>query len=638
MKTDLNILLLEDDPLDADLNKVQLQLLDEYNCIVQWVTNKESYLDALKNTSPDIILSDYNLPQYNGIEALNDLKKIHPLIPFIFVTGTIDEETAAGTIKAGAWDYVVKDRLFRLPLAIRGALLLKDERINTARAEAKNRQLSKAIEQSPVHIVITDKENIIEYVNTKFTDVTGYTPEEIIGKNIEILIPPHLKEEYFKSFDLVNRKEENSRGETQSLRKDGTIFWEYLYISPLKNEKGETTHFIVIKEDITKRKQMEQELIEALDRAERSDKLKEAFLQNLSHEIRTPLNAIVGFSELLGMNRIGASEQKDYISIIVNSSNQLLSIVNDILTVSRIQTGQEVVVIKSVFINTLIDNLYAIFKSQAETKSIDFSVYKESDNPQFAILTDETKLTQILSNLINNAIKFTHKGRVEFGYKLNERHIDFFVKDTGIGIPKESQELIFERFRQVEMSISRTFGGTGLGLSISKAFAEMLKGSIRVESESFLGSTFYLTIPLQEVAEKPGKPSSTLLIPKETFTILVAEDEIYNYQLIEAYFTETNYIIIHAHDGQEAVEHCCSNPKIDIVLMDIKMPKMDGVTAMQEIRKYRADLPIVAQTAYALESEKQHLLDKGFDDYISKPIKKQELIQKVLKLLDTTKQ
>ncbi|BDX39500.1 hypothetical protein CYCD_28550 [Tenuifilaceae bacterium CYCD] len=196
--------MLEDDPLDAELNKAQLLLLEEYNCIVKWVTNRQDYLKVIASSSPDIVLSDFNIPQYNGINALNDLKQKKPLTPFIFVTGAIDEETAAETIKAGAWDYVVKDRLFRLPLAIRGALQLKEERINTFRAEEKNRQLSKAIEQSPVHIIICDKESNIEYVNKKFTEVTGYSSEEIIGKKIDALIPDHLKIEYYNSLSNIN--------------------------------------------------------------------------------------------------------------------------------------------------------------------------------------------------------------------------------------------------------------------------------------------------------------------------------------------------------------------------------------------------------------------------------------------------
>lgn len=635
-KVSLKILMLEDDPLDAELNKEHLRLLEEYNCIVHWVVDKASYLQALQTECPDIILSDYNIPGYNGLEALKDLRAINSFIPFIVVTGTIDEETAAGTIKAGAWDYVVKDRLFRLPFAIRSVLLLKDERVNTARFESRNRQLSAAIEQSPVHYVITDTNNIIEYVNTKFTEVTGYSPEEVIGKDVIILIPDSLKEKYKESFNIINRTGEGWRGETQAKKKDGSIFWEYMHISPLKNEKGEITNYIAVKEDITKRKQMESELIQARDRAENSDRLKDAFLQNLSHEIRTPLNAIVGFSELLGRKAMTPDELKEFTSIIMSSSHQLLSIVNDVLTASRIQTGQETAMMKPVSINNVIEKLYTIFTPLFSSKSLTLSVNLQEK--QISIITDETKLTQILSNFLNNALKFTPKGGAELGYVVNKKNIEFYVKDTGIGISKEYHEVIFERFRQVDVSTSRNFGGTGLGLSISKAFAGMINGTIRLESETDKGSTFFISIPYQSIAdEEPVQIIHSEEFPNRTITILIAEDEIFNYELLEAYLDGTNSKIVHANNGLDAVEYCKGNPKIDIVLMDIKMPRMDGTTAMLEIKKLNQNLPIIAQTAYALESEKQMLLSKGFDDYLSKPIKRDELLRVVAKYTDSMK-
>jgi len=635
-KVDLKILMLEDDPLDAELNKEHLRFLEEYNCIVHWVVDKASYLQALQTECPDIILSDYNIPSYNGIEALNDLKEINNMIPFVVVTGTLDEETAAGTIKAGAWDYVVKDRLFLLPIAVRSALQLKDEKVNTAKVEAKIRQLSQAVEQSPVHAVITNTNHIIEYINSKFTEVTGFTIEDVAGKNILMLLPENSRENFNNK--LLNTLNEKGiwKGEAEALKKDGTIFWENVSISAIKNELGQTTNYVTLKEDITKRKQMELELIQARDRAESSDRLKDAFLQNLSHEIRTPLNAIVGFSELLGRKVMTPDELKEFTSIIMSSSHQLLSIVNDVLTASRIQTGQETAMMKPVSINNLMENLNTIFNPLFLSKSLTLSVFFQEK--QRFIVTDETKLTQILSNFLNNALKFTPQGGAEFGYAVNKTSIEFYVKDTGIGIPMEYHEVIFERFRQVDVSTSRNYGGTGLGLSISKAFAGMLNGTIRLESETDKGSTFFLSIPYQSIAEdEPVQINHSEEFPNRTITILIAEDEIFNYELLEAYLDGTNSKVIHANNGLDAVEYCKGNPKIDIVLMDIKMPRMDGTTSMLEIKKFNKNLPIIAQTAYALESEKQMLLSKGFDDYLSKPIKRDELLRVVAKYTDSMK-
>jgi len=629
-KKDLHILMLEDDPLDADLNRIQILLLDEYNCNVQWVIDRESYLEGL-NSCPDIILSDYSLPQYNGLEALKDLKKKNLLIPFVFVTGTINEETAADTIKAGAWDYVVKDRLFRLPLAIRSVLKLKEERINTLKAEELNRKLSMAVEQSPVHIIITNVNGKIEYVNNRFTEITGFLPEEVIGKDARVFDPGSYADENIgKLWDQL-KAGQSWRGEAQSKKKDGTFYWEYVSISPLKADNGEITHFVAVKEDISQRKYMEQELIAALDSAERSDKLKEAFLQNLSHEIRTPMNAIVGFTGLLNDPNVPNDQQKEFKSIILKSSNQLLSIVTDILTISRIQTGQEEVIIRPIQIDTVIDNLLVIFRPLILAKNLSFNVCIETHGD--VILTDDFKLTQILTYLLNNALKFTHIGSIELGYAIKERVVTFTVKDTGIGVAKELHESIFERFRQANTSISTNYGGTGLGLAISKSFAEMLGGSIHISSEPGQGATFTLNIPYRQ-----GQlvKSDTILKTKESNTavkvILVAEDEEFNYELLKAYLRD-KYSLLYAKHGKAAVEMCQKYPEISLILMDIKMPEMNGQDALLEIRKFRPKIPVIAQTAYAFEHERQQFLDGGFNDYIAKPIKKEELIEKIQNLL-----
>lgn len=629
MKADLHILMLEDEPLDAELNNAQLQLLEEYNCIVQVVGDKTSYLNALNHSTPDIVLSDYNLPQYNGLEALSDLRVVNTLIPFIFVTGTLNEETAAATIKAGAWDYVVKDRLFRLPLAIRSVLKLKEEKLITHEAEEKVNRLLKAIDQTSSQIIVSDEKGSIEYVNKKFSEVTGFAMAEVLGKvamdlfSLEDIIIPDGR----GSLETL-RKGEVVTGEILSKRIDGSTFWEYVTITPIKNAEGKITNFVGIKEDITQRKIMEQELIEALDKAERSDKLKDAFLQNLSHEIRTPLNAIVGFSELLS---VGSEQHYDkiteYTSIIVESSFQLLAIVSDILTIASIQTGQETIMTKNVNLDKLVDHLYEVYLPMANKNKLVFSISKPIAEHPIIIRTDETKLNQILTNLLNNAFKFTHHGSVELKYRLQGSNIDFLVIDTGIGIPKEFQAIIFERFRQASQSIQTNYGGTGLGLSISSAFAQMLGGILRVESEPDKGSTFVLSLPYSPVEDiSPQQPQSFISLANKTLTILVVEDEITNYLLIKEYLELPDAKILYAENGYVALKTCEENPQIDLVLMDIKMPVMDGIQAFREIRKLWPDLPVIAQTAYALEKEKQELLDIGFNDYIVKPIDRGRLL------------
>jgi len=630
-KTDLHILMLEDDPLDAELNKSQLLLLEEYNCVVDLTTDKNTYLRKLETCLPDIILSDYNLPNYNGLQALNDLKERNMLVPFIFVTGAMDEETAADAIKAGAWDYVVKDRLFRLPLAVRSVLKLKEEKEITAKAEAKTQRLLTAIEQTSVQIIVTNNQGIIEYVNKKFTEITGVELEGAVGKEAISFSPGNLNAATISNAVEKINKGEVYRGEIQSITTGGTPCWESISITPITSAGGQIINFVAVKEDITLRKKMERDIIEARDRAEKSDKLKEAFLQNLSHEIRTPLNAIVGFSDLISCSEFDVNKFTGYASIIKHSSNQLLTIVTDILTISRIQTGQETITSKPADIHKLFDELWEMYKPLADQKGIGLVIEKNMSTGTPYMVTDKPKLLQILCNLLDNAIKFTQEGLVELRYFIKDNLIEFRVKDSGIGIPEEEQAHIFERFRQAEPFIQINYGGMGLGLSIALSFAQMMGGSINVYSAPGRGSEFCLSLPYVPHNIDARKGGSSL--PNRPLTILVAEDEINNFLLIQAILLDKNIALVHARNGCEALDACEANPAIDLVLMDLKMPVMDGISSMKEIKKTRGDLPVIAQTAFGTENERQHFLDLGFDDYISKPINKDVLLELIIKSL-----
>ena len=378
--------------------------------------------------------------------------------------------------------------------------------------------------------------------------------------------------------------------------------------------------------DFSDRIKFENELIIAKDKAEESDRLKTAFLQNMSHEIRTPLNAICGFAGLLNES-LPDDTLNSYVQVIQNSSNQLLSIVTDILTISSLETRQEKVNIQNSSVNLLITQLYSIFSQQATKQNISFSYHLSLPDEQSEIYTDSTKLTQVLSNLLANALKFTNEGYVEFGYqKVHENDLPmlrFFVKDSGIGIVKEFHHKIFERFRQADLTISQYYGGTGLGLAISKAFVELLGGKIWLESEPGRGSTFYFSIPYMPV-EQVDVPENQPLLLQKNITVLVAEDEDLNYLLLEILLKKFDFKILHAKNGKEAVDFCKSNPDVKLVLMDIKMPVMDGYTAAKHIKEFRPNLPVIAQTAYVLENEIQKF-SGIFDGYLPKPIKKESL-------------
>jgi len=331
-------------------------------------------------------------------------------------------------------------------------------------------------------------------------------------------------------------------------------------------------------------------------------------------------------------------KRKGFIQIIRNSSNQLLSIVSNILTISSLETRQEKATLSKVCVNSIVVEMLTIFKQQVAKREISLYSKQALNDAQSEIFSDGTKITQILSNLLSNALKFTHEGFIEFGYEILENSQDvsllFYVKDSGIGINPALHDKIFERFRQADASIQADYGGTGLGLSISKGFVELLGGNIWVESEPGKGSTFYFTIPYNPVS-KIDKSLKQKQNNKNQKTILVAEDEEYNYLFIEELLLNFDVKIIHTKDGQETIDVCKANNAIDLILMDIKMPKMNGYEAAILIKEFLPDLPIVAQSAYAMEHERARF-EGVFDDYLIKPIVAYDLHQKVKKFIEVS--
>lgn len=369
------------------------------------------------------------------------------------------------------------------------------------------------------------------------------------------------------------------------------------------------------------------ELLVAKQQAEESDKLKTAFLQNMSHEIRTPLNSICGFSEMI--QGITQDEQiKSFSNIVLSSSNQLLSIVNDILTISAIETGQEELNLTEVDICDLINHLEKVFVRQIADKEVVVVAHVPSSHRNTIIKADKTKLRQVLSNLLSNAIKFTSSGSIEFGFVEEGEELTFFVKDTGIGIDKSKFSLIFSRFAQADETIQSVFGGTGLGLSISKGFVELMGGRIWLESEIGKGTDFYFTIPYVPVVKEKGEGLGLTHENRsnQNMSILVAEDEEFNFFFLKELLTMWGFNVMHARNGQETVDMCKSNSNIGLVLMDIRMPVMNGYDAAKEIRALNPSILIVAQTAYALVHERIKYGD-AFDDYITKPIPKEKLAE-----------
>ncbi|RLD58490.1 MAG: hypothetical protein DRJ05_07935 [Bacteroidetes bacterium] len=633
-------------------------------------------------------------------------------------------------------------------------------------AEIELTKLSIAVQQSPSVIAITDLNGILEYVNPKFTELTGYTFEEAIGKHTNILRSHKQPDEiYKKQWDTIT-KGKKWRGEFHNVKKNGEFFWEAASVSPIFNKQGKKINYIKVAEDITERKRTEErikdslyqieminantpsiiwkssldkngnytntyisevadkflalpagtlnnswekyfsyiipkhlpeinelfkqgiaspgtlfsfdyevkkangeiawlsskgnailnnkeivlygstiditdakqkevELIAAKEKAEESDRLKSAFLSNMSHEIRTPMNGIVGFVNLLDNPGLDNIKRQEYTAIINKSSDRLLNTINDLIDISKIEAGQVKILNAETSINKLLDELFAFYKPEADSKGLSLTLLPTLSNRQATIFTDNYKLYGVLANLIKNAIKFTENGGVTFGYVKNDNFVEFFVKDTGIGVSENRLEAIFRRFEQADIEDITVHEGSGLGLAIAKAYVELLGGKIWLTSKEGRGSKFLFTIPY--VVKMNKKIEHPLGLTKEahieeTFKnlcVLIAEDEEASALFLKTILENIFGKIIFAKTGKEAVEMCKDHPEIDIVLMDIKMPIMNGYEATHEIRKFNKDLIIIAQTAYALEGDREEAFKVGCDGHMSKPIKKEVLLEMI---------
>jgi len=487
------------------------------------------------------------------------------------------------------------------------------------------------LENIPDMIFVKDaKTTNYVLVNKAVEENMGWKREDMIGKNESELFPKEIAEILLAQGQAVLDTNTVFQQEETLPTKNGLRIFNTKKF-PILDHNGIPKFLLGVTEDITAKKAAENELIDAKEKAEESNRLKIAFLQNISHEIRTPMNAICGFTSLMMEPDLSMEQKANYSSIIRSSCDQLLTIITDVLTISSVETKQMKINIQEVNLNQLMDELTHIFKPTATSLSLEFENTTDIPENQAYVLTDRTKLTQILSNLATNALKFTKEGSIEMNCHLENDAIAFFVKDTGIGFNPEIKETIFERFRQANDEINKKYGGTGLGLAISKAFVELLGGQIGVESQSGKGSTFHFSLPYKAASPIELEPFAPIAWD-HGFTILIAEDEDINFLFLETLLQPMNWKLLRARNGQEAVEMARADLSIRLILMDIRMPIMDGFQAATIIKEFRPELPILAQTAYAndYEIEKYRAV---FDDYMTKPLRIQILKQKISKFL-----
>ncbi|MCP5105557.1 MAG: PAS domain S-box protein [bacterium] len=562
------------------------------------------------------------------------------------------------------------------PIEITLAVVNIQENLNTVavirditrriEAEKEKRVLSSAVEQSSVIIFITGPEGVIEYVNPKFTEVTGYTREEVLGRNPNLLSSGiHNTGFYTQLWDTI-KSGKSWRGEFYNKKKNGEFYWESAQVSSIKAPDGTIIHFVAFKEDITERKRMEIELLNAKRAAEEASLSKSEFLTNMSHELRTPMNAIIGMTGLV-LDTPLTEEQREYLQIVTQSSNSLLSLLNDILDLSKIEAGKLLLEPVSFTLREHLGEITGAQELQARQKRLELVCHIDPDVPD-RLIGDPARLRQIIVNLLGNAVKFTEKGEIVFKIKILETspgdkvQLYFMVSDTGIGIPEEKSAGIFEKFSQADSSITRKYGGSGLGLAISSSLVGLMGGSIWVDSPATFshlnkygaGSTFHFTAAFRIDTDAPATKESTAAAEEETpqnhrhgVRILVAEDNPINQRLIKQLLENKGHTVDIAGDGSEALEmlnrwnphnpHKLPPDSLEepyrMILMDIQMPVMDGIKATREIRKSHPDIPIIALTAHAMKGDKSKFLSEGMDDYISKPIIKTFLFELVDKYI-----
>ena len=510
----------------------------------------------------------------------------------------------------------------------------------------KERQLlySSLVETSQDLIWRYDNEGKLTYLNEVWEKTHGYKTEELIGHTFQSI---QNEEDYKKDKEvfsqLLNGKSLKDY-ETKHKSKDGKTIYLSFNAVPLFDIAGNIVGAQGTAIDMTQRKfselllietneeyrRMNEELSIAKRKAEESDKLKSAFLENISHEIRTPMNSIMGFSQLLNNQMITEDKKRKYINLINTNCQELLTIITDIIDISKITLNKIIVTPRKTNLEQLLKEIKEEQKTYAQSKNIGLSYFNNLYPRIENIIIDESKLKQILTNLVNNAIKFTGYGEIEYGCIQKDLMIEFYVTDTGCGIPEEKFEFIFDRFSKLDNQPETSRTGTGLGLSITKAYVQLLGGNIRLKSELNKGTTFYFDIPLKTTNKQQNQGN----MMQNTYnwknkTILVAEDDYMNYVFIEEVLTETEATLIHAQDGQKALDLFFETKTIDIILMDIKMPIINGLVATKEIRKTNLTIPIIALTANAFSEDRANAIEAGCNDLISKPINVDKFLQKI---------
>jgi len=634
----LRVLLAEDVAADAELCVAALEKAG-FSVSADVCSRAEDFEQLIGAKDYDVILADYNLRDWTSVQAIEIAQRLGKKIPVIVVTGILGDEKAVECIHHGAADFVLKDRLSRLPLAVSRAIEENVLRKQSHVLEAALFSVKEGVLIAEAAPTLLNAQ--IVSLNEAFSKITGYPSEELIGKHLSFFRTTGAGDEFLAGNEAKLSNLEVT--ETVDKRKDGSVYNAEWQVSPIRNGPGGISHYVVIHRDITDRKRTAAELAETNEKllryseelqfakghAEAATRAKSEFLACMSHEIRTPMNAIIAMADLLSYTQL-TPEQSKYVEVFQRCGENLLVLINQLLDISKIEAGKLDLEELDFDLNAVLAKTIALFESRAHAKGLSLSFRVGGSTPT-RVIGDQHQLQQILTNLIGNAIKFTEEGSVIVEASLvdmlsnSDCLIEFKVSDTGVGIPDDKIAVIFEDFSQADSSITRHYGGTGLGLSISRALVEKMKGSITVESEVGVGSTFRFSANFRlQPADMQAQSKSA---PRR---ILLCEDSQDNAFVVGAYLKGTNYLLEHVPDGKEGVDRFKSE-NFDLVLMDMQMPILDGHTATRRIRLWEADhnlrpTPILALTAHAQPEEVKRCEACGCTAFLSKPIRRPTLL------------
>lgn len=644
MKKKIKVLHIDDSSLDRQL--VIDALRNEHDQFeVYSSSTKSTFEKLLKERDYDIVLSDFNILGFDGLSVLKIVKDNKPETPVIIVTGTGTEEIAIEAMKMGASDYVIKTVSHIRGLSITIFKVLEKERLSNERKRAitalkqSEEKYRKIFENFQDVYYQTDINGILTDISPSVYRHSGYTPEDLIGTE-------SADHYYLKSTREALMK---------ILRRDMEV-WNFHALLKAKSGKpvdiSVNAHFRFDEDmkvigvegsmrNITDSKRMEKELRRAKEKAEESDRLKSAFLANMSHEIRTPMNGVLGFNELLRDNTLTENERLEHIDIIEKCGERLVNIIDDLIDISKIESGQMTVSKSKTDIEEVLAYITNLFKQEVDKEGIKLLVHKKLSEQAQNVYLDREKLYAILTNIVKNAIKYSNVGTINLMVESRESNLLFSIKDSGIGIPKDRHEEIFKRFVQADVEDKMAYQGAGLGLSITKAYVEMLGGEIWLESEPGKGTIFFFTIPIEDepAEDKILQKESNVLDSNQSVgetkksTILIAEDDENTAKYLSVVVRKYCDVFFIATNGLEAVDYCLNNSEVDLILMDIKMPKLNGYEAIKRIREFNKEVIIIAQTAYGQVGDKEKAIEAGCNDYISKPVMRNDLIKIIEKHL-----